>query len=76
MKGGQWSVWPVHPTGSLTHTLRPADVRGVARFACTAVGAQRVDALTVLAQVAHHPTLIDIWEEKQDEQRDLVSTDF
>lgn len=53
---------------SLTHTLRPADVGGVARLAGAAVGAQRVDTLTVPAQVAHHLTLVDIWVENKRHQ--------
>ena len=48
---------------SLTHTLRAADVGSVARFAGAAEGAQSVDALTILAQVPHHTTLINIWTE-------------
>lgn len=44
----------------LTHTQCAADVSGVARFTDAAVGAQSVDALTVLAQVPHHTTLINI----------------
>lgn len=42
------------------HTLRAADVSSVARFAGAAEGAQSVDALTILAQVPHHTTLINI----------------
>lgn len=47
----------------LTHAERPDDVRGVASFAGAAVGTQRVDALTVLAQVSHHTTLVNVWME-------------
>lgn len=45
----------------LTHTQSAADVGGVAGLAGAAVGAQTVDALTILAQVPHHTTLINIW---------------
>lgn len=45
----------------LTRTDRPGDVRGVARFAGAGVGTQRVEALTVLAQISHHTTLVNVW---------------
>lgn len=51
---------------SLTHTLCAADVGSEARFAGASVGAQSVETLTILAQVAHHTTLINIWMEKQE----------
>lgn len=44
----------------LTHAQRARDVGGVPRFAEAAVGAQGVDALTVLTKVSHHATLIDV----------------
>lgn len=47
----------------LTHAERPGDVRGVASLADAAVGTQHVDALTVLAQVSHHTTLVNVWME-------------
>lgn len=44
----------------LTHTLRAGDVSGVSSFAVAAVGAQSVEAPTVLAKVSHHATLINV----------------
>lgn len=51
---------------SLTRTDRPGDVRGVARFAGAGVGTQRVEALTVLAQISHHTTLVNVWRETRE----------
>lgn len=45
---------------ALTHTQGGGDVSGVSRLAQAVVGAQRVDALTVLTEVSHHPALIDV----------------
>lgn len=50
----------------LTLAERPGDVRGVARFAGAGVRTQRVDALTVLAQISHHTTLVNVWRETRE----------
>lgn len=50
----------------LTRADRPGDVRGVARLAGAGVGTQRVDALTVLAQISHHTTLVNVWRETRE----------
>lgn len=47
----------------LTHALCASDVSGVSRFADAVVGAQSVEAPTVLAKVSHHTTLINVWKE-------------
>lgn len=48
---------------SLTHTQRAGYVSCVARFADAVIGAQSIDTLTILAQVSHHTTLVNIWIE-------------
>lgn len=55
-----------HRCCGLTHANCAGDVGGVAGFAGAAVGTQRVDALTVLAQVSHHATLVNVWMETRE----------
>lgn len=50
----------------LTHANCAGDVGGVAGFAGAAVGAQRVETLTVPAQVSHHATLVNVWTESRE----------
>lgn len=50
----------------LTHANCAGDVGGVAGFAGAAVGPQRVDALTVPAQVSHHTALVNVWMESRE----------
>lgn len=55
-----------HRSCGLTHANCAGDVGGVAGFAGAAVGTQRVDALTVPAQVSHHTTLVNVWMETRE----------
>lgn len=52
----------------LTHANCAGDVGGVAGFAGAAVGTRHVEALTVLAQVSHHTTLVNVWMETRESE--------